>query len=420
MSTDFVVEPERQVPVVAEVDVLVCGGGPAGTAAAIAAGRAGARVMLVERYGCLGGLATGGLVIVLPPLTRDGRQVIGGIGQETLETLIEAGEADYRSARGSSLFDPEGLKRLSDQMCLDAGVWLRLHSWAAGVFGEEGHPDGVIVESKAGRQAIRARAIVDATGDGDVAALAGAGFERDDKMIGMPFRIGNVDIERWNAAKHEDMERVREVHEAARAAAGYESYLGLSAFPIEPGVVWGNNHMAPGDFLDPDMLSRMEVRGRRSAQVVLKTLREHMPGFEDAWLIDTAWQIGVRCTRRIECRHRMTFDEFTADTHHDDAVALGNDFRNPDVVYEIPLRSLLPRGLDTVAVAGRCVCGDAEAMEALREIHCCWTMGEAAGAAAALAAERDCSLADVPPAELQGRLRNAGAVVDLPPREGGQ
>ncbi len=415
MAQETIREPARDVPLVAEVDVLVCGGGPAGTAAAVAAARAGARTMLVERYGCLGGLATGGLVLVLPPLTRDGHQIIGGIGRETLEALIATGEADYRSARGSSLFDPEGLKRLSDEQCLQAGAELRLHSWAVGVFGEQGRPEGVIVESKAGRQAIRAHTIVDCTGDGDVAAQAGAGFERDDRMIGLPFRIGNVDIDRWNAAKSEDGEAVRALHEDIRTAAGYESYLGLSPFPIEPGVVWGNNHMAPGDFLDPAVLSRMEVRGRRSAQVILRMLRERMPGFEEAWLVDTAWQIGVRCTRRIACRHRMTFEEFTAEVSHADSVALGNDFRRPDLVYEIPLRSLLPEGLANVAVAGRCVGSDPEAMEALREIHCCWTMGEAAGAGAALAAQRDCALADVPVDELRRRLTEAGAVVDLPP-----
>ncbi|MGD9497315.1 MAG: FAD-dependent oxidoreductase [Armatimonadota bacterium] len=410
-------EPARDIPVVAEVDVLVCGGGPAGTAAAVAAARAGARTMLVERYGCLGGLATGGLVIVLPPLTRDGDQVIGGIGQETLEALIASGEADYRSARGSSLFDPEGLKHLADQMCLQAGVRLRLHSWAVGVLGPRGRPEAVIVESKAGREAIRTHTIVDCTGDGDIAVQAGATWERDEKMIGMPFRLGNVNIERWNRAKSEDPEGTGKVFEAAHQAGGYESYLGLSPFPIEPGVVWGNDHLAPGDFLDPEVLTRMEVRGRRAARRVLEVLRAQMPGFEEAWLIDTAWQIGVRCTRRIQCLHRMTFEEFTAQAHHEDAVALGNDFRKPDLVYEIPLRSLLPGGLDNVAVAGRCVGSDEEAMEALREIHCCWAMGEAAGAAAALAAERDCALPQVPVAELQTRLRDAGAVVDMPPRE---
>lgn len=416
MISEMIREPAREIPVVAEVEVLVCGGGPAGTAAAVAAGRAGARTMLVERYGCLGGLATGGLVIVLPPLTRDGHQVIGGIGQETLEALLASGEAEYRSDGGSSRFDPEGLKQLSDEQCVAARVDLRLHSWAVGVFGEEGRPEGVIVESKAGRQAIRARMIVDCTGDGDVAALAGAAWERDDRMVGLPYRIGNVDLERWNAAKTEDGERVRAVHEEARTAAGYEGALGLSPFPLHPGVVWGNNHMAAGDFLDPAVLARMEVRGRRAARAVLRVLREKMPGFEDAWLIDTAWQIGVRCTRRIRCGYEMTYEEFLADGRHEDTVALGNDFRKPAVVYEIPLRSLLPQGLANVVVAGRCVCADAEAMEALREIHCCWTMGEAAGAAAALAVERDCAPAEVPVDELRSRLVAAGAVVDLPPR----
>ncbi|MFO8078983.1 MAG: FAD-dependent oxidoreductase [Armatimonadota bacterium] len=416
MTQETVRETARELPVIGEVDVLVCGGGPAGTAAAIAAARAGARTMLLERYGCLGGLATGGLVIVLPPLVRGEHQVIAGIGQETLERLLETGEAEYRSERGSSRFDPEGLKRLSDEMCLDAGVLLRLHSWVVGVFGEEGRPKGVIVESKAGREAIRAGMIVDCTGDGDVAARAGAEFERIDKMIGLPFRIGNIDLERWSEARGDGTGR--EIHREAHEAAGYESHFGLSPFPLNPGVAWGNNHMARGDFLDPDMLTRMEVRGRRSAKIVLDVVREKMPGFEEAWLIDTASQIGVRCTRSITGLATMRYEEFEVERQFDDSVALGNDFRKPDVVYEIPLGSLIPASVDGMLVAGRCVSGDDEAMEALREVHCCWTMGEAAGAAAALAVERGCEPRDLPVETLRERLVGAGAVVDLPPNGG--
>lgn len=417
MTADFVTEPARDIPVVAEVDVLVCGGGPAGTAAAIAAGRAGARTTLIERYGCLGGLATGGLVIVIPPLLRDGHRVIGGIGQETIERLVATGEASYRNdASLSSSFDPEALKRLSDQMCLDAGAELRLHCWAVGVFGEPGRPEGVIIESKAGRQAIRARQIVDCTGDGDVAALAGADWEPDDKMIGMPFRIINVDLGRWQAATQAgdvDTQQIRkEIHEAS----GYESHMGISPFPLEPGVVWVNDMQGRGDFLDPVGLTEYEIKGRRSAEIVTRMLRERMPGFEDCWLMDTAWQIGVRCTRRIKGLHRMEYEDFKADRHYDDSVALSNDFRKPDVVYEVPLRSLVPAGIENMLCAGRCVSSDAEAMEALREIQGCWTMGEGAGAAAALAAEQSCTPAQVPMAELQERLLSAGAVIEIPPR----
>ncbi len=414
MAMDTVREPARDIPVIDEVEVLVCGGGPAGTAAAIAAGRAGARTMLLERYGCLGGLATGGLVIVLPTFTRDGHQVIGGIGQETLEALIEAGEAEYRSERGSSRFDPEGLKRLSDEMSVEAGVLLRFHSWVVGVFGEEGRPAGVIVESKAGREAVRAKTIIDCTGDGDLAARAGASFMTDDKMIGLPYRIGNVDLERWSEARNDGT--AAEVHKAAHEIAGYESHFGLSPFPLNPGVAWGNNHMARGNFLDPDELTRMEIRGRRSAKLVLDYMRENMPGFEEAWLIDTAWQIGVRCTRRIVGLQEMLYEEFKAGAQFDDSVALGNDFRKPSIVYEIPLGSLIPDGIGGMLIAGRCVSSDAEAMEALREIHCCWTMGEAAGVAAALAVERDCEPSEVPISDLRGRLLAENAVIDLPPR----
>jgi len=416
MPTDFITEPAREIPVIAEVDVLVCGGGPAGTAAAIAAARAGARTMLIERYGCLGGLATGGLVIVIPPLLRDGHRVIGGIGQETIERLVATGEASYRNdASLSSSFDPEALKRLSDQMCLDAGVELRLHCWAVGVFGEPGRPEGVIIESKAGRQAIRARQIVDCTGDGDVAALAGAEWERDDKFIGMPFRIINVDLERWMAATRAGDVDTGQIRKEIHEAAGYQGHLGISPFPLEPGVVWVNDMQGRGDFLDPAVLTRYEIEGRRSAEIVTRMLRERMPGFEECWLMDTAWQIGVRCTRRIKGLHRLQYEDFQAERRYQDTVALSNDFRKPEVVYEIPLRSLLPAGIENLLCAGRCVSSDPEAMEALREIHGCWTMGEGAGAAAALAAERGCTPADVPIAELQQRLVAAGAVIALPP-----
>ncbi len=419
MSREFIAEPARQIPVIAEVEVLVCGGGAAGTAAAIAAARAGARTMLIERYGCLGGLATGGLVIVIPPLLRDGERVIGGIGQETIERLVARGEASYRNdASLSSAFDPEALKRLSDEMCLEAGVQLRLHCWVVDVFGERGRPEGVIIESKAGRQAIRARQIVDCTGDGDVAARAGAEWERDDKFIGMPFRIINVDLDRWMEATRSGEVDSAQIHREIHAASGYQSHMGISPFPLEPGVVWVNNMQGQGDFLDPAVLTEYEIEGRRSAEIVTRMLRERMPGFEQCWLMDTAWQIGVRCTRRIKGLHRMEYDDFLAERTYEDTVALSNDFRRPEVVYEIPLRSLIPAGIENMLCAGRCVSSDAEAMEALREIQGCWTMGEAAGAAAALAAEQGCTPAAVPVNKLQERLVAAGAVIRLPARSG--
>jgi len=414
VSTDFVTEPARETPVVAEVEVVVCGGGPAGTAAAIAGAREGAQVMLVERYGCLGGLATGGLVIVLPPLARGEHQVIGGVGRETLERLMETGEAEYRSAKGSSLFDPEGLKRVSDEMCLEAGVGLRFHSWVVGVFGEPGKPEGVIMESKAGRQAIRARQIVDCTGDADVAAAAGAEWEPEDRMIGVPFRIGGVDVARWQQARREDPEGTQSAHRAAQAAGDYQGFLGISPLPVQEGVVWVNNSVGEGDGLDPESLTSLEIRGRRAAHRVVQLLRAKMPGFENCWLIDTAWQIGVRATRRIKGLYQLTVEDVGGETSFDDCAGLGNDYRDAEVVYEIPLRALIPAGVHNMCIAGRCVSATTEALEPLREIHVCWVMGQAAGTAAALAAKEGCSPSEVSARQLQERLAAVGVVLERP------
>ena len=402
-------EPARDIPVRWSADVLVCGGGPAGTAAAVASARQGARTLLLERYGCLGGLATGGLVLVLPAFRQAGEQIIGGIGRELRDRLAAGGEAVVEARGDESFFDPEALKWLSVRVCREAGVQLLHHVWVAGAMVEEGRVRGVVVESKAGRLAVEAQVVVDATGDGDVFAAAGAAFETSRQEIGLPFRVAHVDFERWRQADRDDPLGVAQAVRAATAAGGWEGFLHMTPMPTPDGLLWVNNGLRALDGLDPEALTWVETEGREVIRRTIEALRAGVPGFERACLVDTASQVGVRRSRRLRGRYVLSEDDVSSpDRRFEDAVGRGNDYRRDDVAYDLPYRALLPREVGGLLTAGRCLSCTDEALEPLREIHVCWVTGQAAGTAAALAAQRGCEPADVPVATLQACLRGAG------------
>jgi len=404
-----ITEPSREVPIRWEADVVVCGGGPAGTAAAIAAARRGASVILLERYGCLGGLATGGLVLALPSFEDLGRPIIRGIGYEMRQRMLDSGEAEFRWANGGVLFDPEALKWLSVRMCTEAGVKVLHHVWVANALVQDGRVQAVMVESKAGRLGVRGKVFIDGTGDGDVFAAAGAAFEASNQYIGLPFRVANVDLERWERARRADPDGVSAAMEAARVAGGWGSYAGFNAMPFPDGCLWGNNMLSELDGLDPEALTHVEIEGREAIRRHLAALRQTVPGWERAWLMDVASQVGVRRTRRLLGEYVLSGEDTgQEDFRSGDAIGRGNDFRKSGIAYDIPYRSLLPKGVDGLLVAGRCLSCTHEALEPLREIHVCWVMGEAAGVAAAMAVERSCEPRELPVPELQANLRAAG------------
>jgi ribulose 1,5-bisphosphate synthetase/thiazole synthase len=408
-SLGVITEPSRDIPVRWEADVVVCGGGPAGTAAAIAAARRGASVILLERYGCLGGLATGGLVVALPSFEDKGRPIIRGIGYETRQRMIDSGEAEFRWSNGGVLFDPEALKWLSVRMCKEAGVKILHHVWVAGANVQDGCVRAVILESKVGRLAVRGKRFIDATGDGDVFSAAGCRFETSNQYIGLPFRVANVDIDRWEAARKSDPDAMTAAMEAARKAGGWESYAGFNVMPWPDGCLWGNNMLTERSGLDPEDLTYVEVEGREAIRRHLQALRETVPGFERAWLLDTASQVGVRRTRRLVGEYVMTgADTGQEEFRIEDSIGRGNDFRKSGIAYDISYRSLLPTDVNGLLVAGRCVSCDHEALEPMREIHVCWVMGEAAGMAAAMSLEQACEPRDLAVPELQANLRAAG------------
>lgn len=407
--------PACEVPVIGEFDVLVCGGGPAGVAAAIGAARVEASTLLIERYNHLGGLATGGQVILLPRFFDQGRQIIGGVGMETRERLIASGEAAFRRDNDQSFFDPEALKSLSIDMLRQAGAGILLHSWCSDAVMEDGSFKGAVTVSKAGKQAFLAKVIVDTTGDLDVAASAGAQSEKSDFGIGVPFRIGGVDIARWEEARRETPDLTQKAQRSASEAGGWEYFLSLSpvATPkTQHDVVWANNSIREANGLSPAELTKLEIEGRDMARRAIEVLRAEMPGFEKCWIIDVAPQIGVRYTRRLMGQYVLTeADTAQSDFRHHESVARGNDFRKEGVAYDIPRGALISRNVPNLLTAGRSLSCTHDALEPIREIQVCWASGHAAGVSAGLAARAGKPPGDIPVSDVRNELKQQGAVV---------
>lgn len=423
MPPATVSEPARETPVVAETDVLVVGGGSAGLAAAVAARRQGARAMLVERYGSLGGLATNGLIILL--LTMDdgnGRQVVAGLCQEMVDRLsargacyfppkeswnspdpalvehearmgLVNGRGDPHRVRYSVAYDPGEFKVEADQLCLEAGVDLRFHRWAVGVVKDGPRITHVLFESKAGREAIACRAVIDATGDADIAAFAGEPFELERVHPWLWFRTAGVDME----AAEQSGQRAR-----------YFRLTGPGGF-LHP---WGAAERIARDIdaTNPDDLTYAEVECRRLVREELDRLRARVPGFERAWLAGFAQTLGITESRRLLGRYLLRREDMDA-APFEDTIAITGNWTKYESVYHIPYRSLCPQGTDNLLVAGRCISADHRAHHSTKEIPPCFATGEAAGVGAAVALQHGQAPVAVDVAGVRAKLAAAGAIV---------
>jgi hypothetical protein len=433
-----VIEAVREVPVYAETDVLVVGGGPAGTAAAIAAGRMGAEVMLVERYNHLGGLATGGLVIWIDRMSDwTGKHVINGIARELMDGLPkdalqgpsrpdwgskDVATAEYWAQRNaayhgivtwSPTIDPEALKSLSMKMVLDQKVGLTFHAWASMPIVEDGVMKGIIFESKEGRQAILAKVVVDTTGDADLLARAGAAFESDidekdiHHCINTAFLIGGVDMERWLAFKSGDKQAFSEFMKAGRAAVG--------SFD-KPWVSWRNDialFMGPRlsgySAIDVEDLTNVEIRSRQLTLGHVDFYRRHAPGFEGAFLMLGAPQIGVRHSRRMAGLAKVTREQWPTAKVWADEIGVSTSMSPTIPNISVPYGALVPASLDGVLGAGRHIACDASSHSFLREVPQCWMTGQAAGVAAAIAANQGIQPRAVDVKQIQIELLRQGA-----------
>ena len=383
-----VIQPQRELPVLHSTDVLVVGGGPAGVAAAIAAQRAGAKVALVERYGHFGGLWTGGLVLLITGHhIKGGKQVCQGVGEEMMRRLekLDGGIIDRRRGVDPTV-DAEAAKYLMVEMVEEAQIKVYLHCWGVDAIVNGNDVVGAVFESKSGRQAIVAKVVIDATGDGDLFAAAGAEFEHRTHNVGLVARVGNLD-------------RV----DRAKAADAKPKHLGRGT-PV-PGVNWVNMHGPEVDGLDVETLTKMELQHRKFIWQNMQKNRT-LPGYEKVYLVETAPQLGVRITRVLKSLKTIVRADMQNSTKLDDVVGVGGGTPNE---WQIPYGCLVPEKLDNLLAAGRCIGAELRMADVVRLIPNCFVSGQAAGAAAAIAVQDKCRPRDVEVAKLQKLLRQQEA-----------
>ena len=427
----------KEVPVVGTYDVVVCGGGPAGFIAAIAAAREGARTALVEQYGFLGGAATNSLVTPLSVFTYNGEKVIGGIPWEFLERLEKMGGGLIEKPMGNVAFDPELYKLCCQRMVLEAGVDLYLHSWLSGCQTGQGRISHVFIDNKNGTEALAGKVMIDATGDADLSHLAGVPMlppGRPLQPASTYFVLAGVDTESPLIAEamHHNKQGVNchclPIREELMRRA---KELGIPDFGgpwfctlLHPGVVAVNMTRTQTDACDNRDYTAAECRLREDVYKMADILRENFPEFRNSYVSMVAPQAGVRETRRIQGVHVITGEEYVNGVRYPDSVSRG---AHPIDIHSsagatqsvtflkqaayVPYRALVANGFPNLLVAGRCISADRQAFASLRVQASCMGMGQAAGVAAAQAVrgETEVNVLQLDTKMLASRLREIGA-----------
>ena len=432
-------EMSRVVPVMAETDVMVVGSGPAGLAAALGAAREGVKTMLVERYGCFGGAITQVGVEGIAWYRHEGTIDSEGVGIEFEKRAREIGGSRKEAQSQSEALDADVFKYVADKLVQEAGIIPILHCLAVEAVMEGDTIKGIITESKSGRQAILAKRIVDATGDADIACLAGAPYHKmpKDEIMGVSvmFSCAGVKKERfleyvkanpstygdWSknwkmktTGKEDDLfspyliEPFNQAREDGMIPRDLTSIGGTWSTLTDAGEATNLNmvYMLGYDCTDVWDLTKAEIEGRHQAMLAIEALRKYVPGFENAKLRNFGMTLGARDSRKIIGRYNMTENDVRNRARFEDSIGIFPEFLDGYGVviipttgryFQVPYGVMIPQKVGNLLVAGRCVAGDKISHAAIRSMMCCTVTGQGAGVAAAVSVKDDvtCSTVDV-------------------------
>ena len=439
-----IIEPAREIELAAETEILIIGGGPAGIAAATAAARCGARTMLLEKYGFLGGMGTAAMVTnfcgLHANINGSVQQIVRGVADDILERLDNLDglrEPHPVKAKGgghdvaAQAYDTSAYKMATDDLLLSAGVDIRFHTFAVDVLMDGAQIDAVLIETKSGRKAIKAEVFIDCSGDGDLAYWSGAECVKgdDNGFMAYPttmFRVANVDDDKVHNEGKPNLSALIEA-----AAKDYN-------LPRKTGVLGSQPHAGewrvnltqisrdgdPIDGSDWNDLGFAETEGRRQSQEYFRFLKDCVPGFENSYLLETAPQVGIRETRRIIGEHILSEDDILSCRDFEDSIGCNGwpleqhlrgsakwTFLGGRGYHQIPFGTTLPKGGDNLLVAGRCASTTPEGQASLRGSGPCFAMGQAVGTAAELARRSGVTPKEIDVKALQHRLVSDGAFI---------
>lgn len=446
MELKYIEEKPRQIPVLEEVDVLVVGGGPSGIAAAMASAREGVKTMLVERYGCFGGVISQVGVEGFAWYRHEGTIEAGGIAAEFEKVAKEMGGATKEVQSESEALDAEMFKCVADKLVTDAGVIPLFYCFASEAIVEDDTIKGIIVDGKSGRQAILAKRVIDCTGDADVATLAGAPYTKRNPLSSVTplFNVRGVDTEKFEKYIAEDLKPTYsdwrgewEMETNGKEDNMFSPYL-VAPFrkaiedgklDKEPHVDYGGSYSTvskEGEVLQCNMifvsgvdctnvkdLTKAEIDGRKAILKAIQAMREYIPGFENARLRNFGMTMGTRESRQIDGLYRLTKEDVQNQARFEDSIGIFPEFIDGNGIlwipttgryYQIPYRALVPKKIKNLLVAGRAISGEIDAHASFRNMSCCVVTGQGAGVAAAISVKDNVEAKDVDIKKVQSAL----------------